>query len=134
MAEQFKLSEGRTLDYAVAGASNGLPLLWFHGTPSAYPPVTKLATTCEKKGIQLISYSRPGYGGSTRQKGRRVVDGVEDAKELLQYLGHDRFFVGGWSGGGKSSLACSCAARRIQADVVVQDRTLLPAQRSCLGV
>ena len=101
MAQQFQLPDGRNLDYLVNGAQDGFPLVFIHGTPGSYHTEPVLVATCEKKGIKLISYSRAGYGGSCRNKGRRVVDSVADTRALLDHLGVDRFLVGGWSGGGK---------------------------------
>lgn len=100
MAQQLTLSDGRNLDYAVYGAKNGFPLIWCHGTPSAYPAIPALARACEKKDVTLITFSRSGYGGSTRRKGRTVLDDADDVRALLQHLGHSKFAVGGWSGGG----------------------------------
>ncbi len=102
MPDQLRLSDGRSLDYAVVGAKDGFPLVFLHGTPSAYPPIPALETACEKKDITLITFSRSGYGGSSRRKGRSVVDDVDDVRALLKHLGHERCAVGGWSGGGPS--------------------------------
>jgi pimeloyl-ACP methyl ester carboxylesterase len=101
MAEHFKLPDGRNLDYVVSGANNGFPLLWIHGTPGAFIPIPSLVAACENKALKLITFSRAGYGSSTRKKGRLVVDDVTDIQALLQHLGVQRCFVGGWSGGGK---------------------------------
>lgn len=100
MAEQFQLPDGRHLDYLVYGPEDGIPLIWIHGTPSGYLPIPELLTTCENKGIKLITFSRAGYGRSTRNKGRQVVDIVADIQALNQHLGVERCVVGGWSGGG----------------------------------
>lgn len=91
MAQQLKLPDGRNLDYLVAGAKDGFPLVWIHGTPGAYSPIPSLTATCEKKGVKIITLSRAGYGGSTRNKGRRVVDAVADIKALLGHLGVEQF-------------------------------------------
>lgn len=100
MAQQFKLPDGRNVDYGVYGPKDGIPLVWIHGTPGAYIPVPEVLNTCEKKGIRLIALSRAGYGGSTRNKGRRIVDAVADLQALNEHLGVEQCIVGGWSGGG----------------------------------
>jgi len=105
MAQQYKLADGRNVDYLVSGAKDGFPLVWIHGTPGAYTPLPSLTAICEKKGIRVITLSRAGYGGSTRKKGGQVVDVVADIQALNEHLGVDRCFVGGWSGGGMF-LAC----------------------------
>jgi pimeloyl-ACP methyl ester carboxylesterase len=101
MAKQLKLSDGRNLDYAIAGAIDGFPLIWHHGTPSGYIAIPSLAKACEKSGFTLLTFSRAGYGGSSRRKGRRVVDDVDDVRELMKHLGLEKCVVGGWSGGGR---------------------------------
>jgi pimeloyl-ACP methyl ester carboxylesterase len=59
----------------------------------------------EEKGIRLFSYDRPGYGGSTRNKGRSVADCAEDVASVCDVLGVERFCVWGISGGGPHALA-----------------------------
>ena len=54
---------------------------------------------------RVITYNRPGYGESERQRGRRVVDCVDDVAALADTLGIDQFTVLGASGGGPHALA-----------------------------
>jgi len=58
-------------------------------------------------GIHLIAYDRPGYGGSTRRRGRAVVDAARDVEAIADELGIDEFSVVGRSGGGPHALACA---------------------------
>jgi pimeloyl-ACP methyl ester carboxylesterase len=58
-------------------------------------------------GVRLISTDRPGYGGSTRHKGRRVADVASDIGRIADDLGLDQFSVVGRSGGGPHALACA---------------------------
>jgi pimeloyl-ACP methyl ester carboxylesterase len=104
MAQHFQLPDGRNIDYLVSGAQDGFPLVFIHGTPGSYRADPALAAICEKKGVKLITYSRAGYGGSSRNRGRRVVDSVADTQALLDHLGIEKCFAGGWSGGGKQLL------------------------------
>ena len=101
MAQHFTLPDGRNVDYVVTGAKNGFPFVFIHGTPGSYVVEPGLADLCQNKGLKLISASRAGYGGSTRKKGRLIIDAVADIQALLQHLGVEQCFVGGWSGGGK---------------------------------
>jgi len=59
----------------------------------------------------LISYDRPGYGGSTEQPGRRVVDVAGDVSAIADALRIDRFGVWGHSGGGAPALACAAVLK-----------------------
>jgi pimeloyl-ACP methyl ester carboxylesterase len=98
--QQLQLPDGRNLDYCVNGPQDGFALVFIHGTPGAGIPVPNLVSACAKKGIKVITFSRAGYGGSTRNKGRQVIDSVADVKSLLDHLGVRKCLVGGWSGGG----------------------------------
>ena len=101
--ETFTLPSGRKIDYLISGDPQGFPLLYLHGTPGAYPSLTSLSRACKTNKLKLISFSRSGYGGSTRHKGRKNVDIVDDAKALLEHLGHEKCVAAGWSGGGTFS-------------------------------
>jgi pimeloyl-ACP methyl ester carboxylesterase len=58
-------------------------------------------------GIMLVSYDRPGFGRSTRQEGRDVVDCASDVRVIADALNIDKFGVLGRSGGGPHALACA---------------------------
>jgi pimeloyl-ACP methyl ester carboxylesterase len=60
-----------------------------------------------QRGMQLIAYDRPGYGGSDRLEGRSVAHVIEDVRAIADALGLDRFAVVGRSGGAPHALACA---------------------------
>jgi pimeloyl-ACP methyl ester carboxylesterase len=97
--------DGRSLDVYLAGANDAIPLLFITGTPSAGTPYAPFLETLAGKGMRYISFSRPGYGSSTRRAGRSVADVVQDVVTVLDHAGVDRFRVIGWSGGGPHALA-----------------------------
>jgi len=104
---QISLKTGRVLDVAVAGPEDGTPLVFHHGGPGArmlFEPFIEATVT---RGLRYVSYSRPGFGGSTRQPGRIVADCSTDTASILDELGAERFFVTGWSAGGPHALACA---------------------------
>src|SRR5580765_32813 len=114
------LPDGRILDHEVTGPDDGTPLLFHHGTPGSKVQRRKLARAAAARGLRFVSYSRAGYGGSSRREGRAVVDVVGDMSALLDHLGADRAYTAGWSGGGPHALAT--AARlpdRITAALVI---------------
>jgi pimeloyl-ACP methyl ester carboxylesterase len=101
------LEDGRSLDVRVSGAPGGVPLVAHHGTPSSgrsYPPYAEAAAA---RGMRLVTYSRPGYAGSTRDPGRSVGDCAADTAAIVDHLGADRFYTTGQSGGGPHALACA---------------------------
>jgi len=54
----------------------------------------------------LVAMSRPGFGLSDRQPGRRVADVVADVDTTLSFLGRDRYASVGFSAGGAYAMAC----------------------------
>ncbi len=60
-------------------------------------------------GIRLITIDRPGYGASTFQPGRRILDWPADVAALADALDLQDFTVAGHSGGGPYALACAYA-------------------------
>jgi pimeloyl-ACP methyl ester carboxylesterase len=97
--------DGRLLDMAVSGPAGGTPMIFHHGTPGAVPPVRSMERAAHRRGLRFVTFSRPGYGSSTRLPGRAVVDAAADVEALLDHLGAPRCLVGGWSGGGPHALA-----------------------------
>ena len=111
--EHIQVADGRRLDIRVTGPTDGLPLVFHHGTPGAATPLRALDRAAQARGLRLVTASRPGYGGSHRQPGRSVADVTNDIAAVLAEIGADRCLVAGWSGGGPHALAC--AARVPQA-------------------
>jgi pimeloyl-ACP methyl ester carboxylesterase len=103
------LPDGRKLEVRMAGPDDGETLLFHHGTPGVgmqFPPLVKAAAA---KGLRTIMYSRPGYGTSTPQPGRKVIDAAFDAAHVVDAIGATTFRTIGWSGGGPHALACAAA-------------------------
>jgi pimeloyl-ACP methyl ester carboxylesterase len=101
------LPGGRSLEVSVSGPQQATPLVLHHGTPSErtqYPPFAHAAAA---RGLRLVTYSRPGYGGSSRQPGRAIADCAADTLAIVEQLGAGRFYTVGWSGGGPHALACA---------------------------
>jgi pimeloyl-ACP methyl ester carboxylesterase len=96
------------VEYVVDGPSDARDLLVLHvGTPSSAAIWNGLIAAAGAAGLRVASYSRPGYGSSPRREGRTVADEATTTAALADRLGHDRFFVLGWSGGGPVALACA---------------------------
>lgn len=66
----------------------------------------------------MVTFSRPGYGNSTRQPGRRVVDAAADVAAVLAHLDAPRCVVAGWSGGGPHALATGARLPRQVAGIL----------------
>lgn len=98
---------GRELEVLEAGNLQGLPILIHHGTPGCAALPAATMAEAETSGWRLITFSRAGYGASSRAPGRDVAQVVEDAAAIMDWLGIDRFATWGLSGGGPHSLACA---------------------------
>ena len=99
------LPDGRSLDLDVTGPEDGMPLVFHHGTPGSVCQFRAIQRGAHDRGLRLVTFSRPGYGASTRQPGRRVVDVAADVAAVLAHLAAPRCVVAGWSGGGPHALA-----------------------------
>jgi pimeloyl-ACP methyl ester carboxylesterase len=102
-----KAADGRILRIAEGGAPDGVPVIKLEGTP-----VSRLISAAESadaatRGVRLITYDRPGYGGSARLAGRNVADCAADVRAIAGALGITRLGVWGISGGGPHALACA---------------------------
>src|ERR671931_312524 len=99
--------DGRSLDVYVEGPKGAIPLLFHNGTPSTGQLYNPFVEAAAQRGLRMASFSRPGYGTSTRNPGRSVADVVPDVAAVLDQLGAARFCTLGWSGGGPHALACA---------------------------
>lgn len=100
--------DGGTFEYVVAGPPDARGLLLFHvGTPSAAVVIPGLVAAAAARGLRTATYSRAGYGRSTRRPGRSVADEAAVSAALADHLRHERFLTAGWSGGGPVALACA---------------------------
>lgn len=122
-----RTGDGRDLEVLRSGPADGFPLVMHGGTPSAADEIPQVACALTDRGWQLVTYSRPGYAGSTAQPDRTVADAAADVVAVLVHLGLDRFVTLGWSGGGPHALACAallpgrCAAAATLAGVAPYD-------------
>ena len=105
LAQTTKTDDGRMLMFAEYGPADGVPVLTFHGTPQCRLRVALTVDVITDLGIRLISYDRPGCGGSDRMAGRRVADSARDARAVLDAVGVERAAVHGGSGGTPPAMA-----------------------------
>jgi pimeloyl-ACP methyl ester carboxylesterase len=81
------------------------------GTPNSRHLFDPWVDDAVARDIQLISYDRPGYGGSTPQPGYAVADAASDVRAIAEDLGIDRLAIWGYSGGGPYTLASAALLR-----------------------
>jgi pimeloyl-ACP methyl ester carboxylesterase len=97
--------DGRILAIQETGDPSGRPVLVHMGTPMSRHLYDPHAADAASRGLRLISYDRPGYGGSTPQPGRTHADCAADVRAICAALGLSRIAVWGISGGGAHALA-----------------------------
>ena len=100
----IELEDGRLLDVQDAGG-DGEVLLFHHGTPGSVTQIPQMVAAAGRAGLRMVTYSRAGYGASSRHSGRSVADVVTDMEQVLDHLEADRCVTAGWSGGGPHALA-----------------------------
>jgi pimeloyl-ACP methyl ester carboxylesterase len=112
--------DGRTLSYCLWGPAGGAPVFWLHGAPGSRF-MRHRDESYERAGARVITYDRPGYGGSTRVPGRSVAQAAADVAAIADELGLPTFAVGGLSGGGPHALAVAalCGERIVKCATVV---------------
>jgi pimeloyl-ACP methyl ester carboxylesterase len=101
----LEVSKGRHVAYDVVGDPGGVPVFFQHGIGDSrlckYPDDSVAAGL----GVRLVTADRPGVGGSSAYKHRRILDWVPDVEAIADALQLDRFVVAGHSGGGPHALA-----------------------------
>ena len=107
MEHMVRTPDGRTLAVQEAGDPAGRPVLVHNGSPNSRHLYGPNASDAAARGLRLIGYDRPGYGGSTPQPGRSVADCAADVRTICAALGIDRLATWGISGGGPHVLACA---------------------------
>src|SRR6266567_1596827 len=85
--------DGRTLMVELGGDRTGIPILVHNGTPNSRHLYRRWVDDAAQHGILLVSYDRPGYGGSTAQPGRAGADCAEDVRAIARALDLPRLAV-----------------------------------------
>ncbi len=107
MERTVETPDGRTLAVQEAGDPAGRPVLVHMGTPNSRHLYGPNVVDAAARGLRLICYDRPGYGGSTPQPGRSHADCAADVRSICAALQIDRLAIWGISGGGAHALACA---------------------------
>lgn len=103
--QTLTLDDGRELTYDVYGDPDGTPVIFNHGLSDSRLIRNPDESLTASLGVRVIVADQPGVGGSTPQKGRRMVDWGPDMEALADELGLEQFNVAGHSGGSPHALA-----------------------------
>lgn len=100
---------GITLRVREAGDPGGEPVIHFHGTPGCRLELAFADDIVEAAGVHLVTFDRPGYGGSSRTQ-FSLGSVAKMAVEMADHFGVEQFRTTGWSGGGPFALATAALA------------------------
>ena len=101
--------DDRTVRVRTAGDPDGFPVVYFHGTPGSRLDLAFGDELVGAAGVRLISFDRPGYGGSSAAP-FGLLSVADDALRVADQLGVAQFAPLGLSGGGPFALATGLVA------------------------
>jgi pimeloyl-ACP methyl ester carboxylesterase len=107
MERAVRTPDGRTLAVEDAGDPGGRVVLFHGGSPCSRHLYGLWVADAAERGLRLIGYDRPGYGGSTPHPEYSVADCAGDVRAICAALEIDRLATWGISGGGPYALACA---------------------------
>ncbi|ORY30172.1 Alpha/Beta hydrolase protein [Naematelia encephala] len=102
--QTMRLPGGRLLGFR--------PLIYLHGYPSSRIEAKPADDMAGRHGIRLLALDRPGFGLSTPQPNRTLLNYAEDVRHFAEVMHLDRFAIIGVSGGGPFAVACTHALPR----------------------
>jgi pimeloyl-ACP methyl ester carboxylesterase len=104
----LELADGRSLGYGVFGSPGAPPVVYCHGFPGNRFEFQVMEWVLERAGVnaRVVVLERPGYGQSSFQPKRTLLEWPADVAAGADLLGLDEFAVLGVSGGGPYALAC----------------------------
>jgi pimeloyl-ACP methyl ester carboxylesterase len=107
----IELGDGRRLGYGEWGPAGAPVVFYCHGFPGNHHELDLAVPVMErsKLAVRVIALDRPGYGISTFQPGRALLDWPDNVAGAADCLGIEEFAVLGVSGGGPYALACGYA-------------------------
>jgi len=101
------LPDGRTLRAHADDAPADAPtVVWHHGTPQSGRLLAPVLEAARARGLRVVSYGRPSYGGSSPRPGRDVASAARDVAAVLDAFEVPTAAAVGASGGGPHALAC----------------------------
>lgn len=134
---RVRLACGRCLSYREYGDNPDGPLVfYFHGTPGSRLELALCNGECDDSGVRVIAVDRPGMGGSSYHKGRRICHWPNDIEQLACALGYSDapFGIIGLSGGAPYAAACAYKIpHRLSHVAIVSGHAPMEACGTCPG-
>jgi pimeloyl-ACP methyl ester carboxylesterase len=107
--DEHFFTSSQTIVWRQHGSADGVPVVFFGGTPGSVLEGQFAQRAAADAGIRLIVIERPGMGESTRQKRATLADCSRQFLDLLDSLEIARFSVIGYSAGGLYALGLAHA-------------------------
>lgn len=104
--EYLEVDGGRRLRVRAVGADDGTLVVYLHGSPSSRLDIDILDATSRARGVRLVAFDRPGYGGSDPAP-FTFASIADDACAVADRFGAATFPVVGQSSGAAYALACA---------------------------
>lgn len=96
----------RHLACARWGDPDGNAVFWYHGTPgSRHQLPLDSVEVAKRHNLQIVSFARPGTGGSTNHRYQRVLEWGGDMEIVADHFGLGKIAAAGLSGGGPYTLS-----------------------------
>jgi pimeloyl-ACP methyl ester carboxylesterase len=103
------VDDERSLEYAEYGDSDGVPVVFLHGTPGSRRLGRLLDSAAATRGVRVLAPDRPGYGQSPPWPDRSVRDAEAFLTPLLDDAGVETAGLVAFSGGAPDALAAAAA-------------------------
>jgi len=82
----FAHPDGRNIGYAQYGAPEGRAVFYLHGMPGSRIEAAAFHDMATRIGARVIAVDRPGYGLSSPQPNRTLLDHPKDIDKLADHL------------------------------------------------
>jgi pimeloyl-ACP methyl ester carboxylesterase len=100
----------RRIAYAEYGDPDGIPVVFFHGTPGSRLSGRLLHPAAAERGVRVLAVDRPGYGRSPPWDDRSFLDAGAFLAPVLDDVGVRDAHLVAFSGGSPHALAAAIAA------------------------
>lgn len=109
ISSSFQTGGGRCIAYNLYGDVAHFPVAFFHGLGGSRHSIAVDEGWLRQKQWSVVSFDRPGVGGSGPLPGYTLEQVAADAAALVNHLGHQRCAAFGWSAGGPFAMAFAAA-------------------------
>ena len=96
---------GHRIAYTAYGDPDGLPIVFFHGTPGSRLLAALFDSAATAAGIRLLAFDRPGFGQSPPWPTRSIIDAGGLVTAVLDDAGVETATLIAFSGGSQHAVA-----------------------------